>query len=213
MKTIEITLYNIDELKTINNKAYEKILNDTREYLINTNFEYADYDVIEILKDRYNLDIKKDNICYSISYCQGDGFCFIDDNILSYTNIKNKSDNCNIFEKWIIDNLKDDELTLLLDYLNCNYNLSIKKISHNYCHAHTCKIDYEYFYSSDDNKYLDRINDFIYKLTEKLFNDVYISICSDIEKILYGYYEIDDNDVIDFIKDNEYMYDVNGIMY
>lgn len=213
MKTIEITLYNIDELKTINNKAYEKILYDTREYLINTNFEYAAYDVIEILKDRYNLDIKKDNIYYSISYCQGDGFCFIDDNILSYTNIKNKSDNCNIFEKWIIDNLKDDELTLLLDYLNCNYNLKIIKKSHYYCHAYTCKIDYEIFYSSDDNKYLDRINDFIYKLTEKLFNDVYISICSDIEKILYGYYEIDDNDVIDFIKDNEYMYDINGIMY
>ena len=212
MKTIEITLYNIDELKTINNKAYEKILNDTREYLINTNFEYADYDVIEILKDRYNLDIKKDNY-YSISYCQGDGFCFIDNNILSYTNIKNKSDNCNIFEKWIIDNLKDDELTLLLDYLNSGYNLKIIKESHHYCHAHTCNIDYEIFYSSDDDTYLDRMNDFIYKLTEKLFNDVYISICSDIEKILYDYYEIDDNDVIDFIKDNEYMYDVNGIMY
>lgn len=58
MKTIEITLYNIDELKTINNKAYEKILNDTREYLINTNFEYATYDVIDFIKDNeYMYDV------------------------------------------------------------------------------------------------------------------------------------------------------------
>jgi len=181
MKTIEITLYNIDELKTINNKAYEKILNDTREYLINTNFEYAAYDVIEILKDRYNLDIKKDNIYYSISYCQGDGFCFIDNNILSYTNIKNKSKNCNAFEKWIIDNLSDDDMRLLLDYLNCNYNLSIIKTSHHYSHAYTCIIDYEVFYSSDDENYIESMNNFIYELTKKLFNNVYIAICNEIE--------------------------------
>ena len=213
MKSIEINLYNIDELKTINNKAYEKVLNNTREYLIDSNFNYADYDVIGILKDKYNLSIEKNNIFYSISYCQGDGFCFIDNNILSYTRLKNKSDDVNAFEKWIINNLKDDEMQLLLNYLNCNYNLSIIKTSHYYSHAYTCIIDYEIFYSSDDDSYLDAMNDFIYKLSKKLFNDVYVGICSDIENYLYGYYDIAEDDVIQFINDNDYYYNIDGVLY
>lgn len=213
MKTKEITLYNIDELKTINNAAYNKILDDTRDILIDSNFNYSADDVLYILKDKYNLSIDKDNIFYSISYCQGDGFCFIDNNILSYTRLKNKSDDMNIFEKWITDNLSSDEMMLLLDYLNCNYNLSIIKTSHRYCHAYTCIIDYEVFYSSDNEKYLDDMNDFIYKLSKKLFNNVYVKICSDIEKYLYGYYDIAEDDVIQFINDNDYYYDIDGNMY
>ena len=213
MKTIEINLYNINELKTINNKAYEKIIDDTRQYLIDVNFEYADIGAAVYLKDKYNLNIDRKNIYYSISYCQGDGFCFIDNNILSYTNIKNKSDDSNIFEKWIIDNLKDDEMILLLDYLNSNYNLNIIRTSYHYCHVYTCIIDYEIFYSSDDDAYIEKMNDFIYKLSKKLFNDVYIKICADIEKMLYGYYEIDENDILSFINDNDYYYDIDGGLY
>ena len=213
MKTIEITLYNINELKTINNAAYNKILDDTRDILIDSNFDYATDDILYILKDKYNLSIDKDNIYYSISYCQGDGFCFIDNNILSYTRLKNKSDEMNIFEKWITDNLSSDEMMLLLDYLNCNYNLSIIKSSHHYCHAYTCIIDYEVFYSSDDDKYIDDMNNFIYKLSKQLFNNVYVNICSDIKKYLYGYYDIAEDDVIQFINDNDYYYDIDGNLY
>lgn len=213
MKTKEITLYNIDELKTINNAAYNKVLDDSRQILIDSNFDYATEDIIYRLKEKYNLIIDEKNIFYSISYCQGDGFCFIDNNILSYTRLKNKSDDMNIFEKWIIDNLSSDEMALLLDYLNCNYNLSIIKTSHYYSHAYTCIIDYEVFYSSDDDKYIDDMNNFIYKLSKKLFNDVYINICSDIEKYLYSYYDIAEDDVIQFINDNDYYYDIDGVLY
>lgn len=213
MKKIEITLYNINELKTINNKAYNKVLDNSRQFLIDNNFNYATEDIIYTLKEKYNLSIDEKNIFYSISYCQGDGFCFIDNNILSYTRLKNKSDDMNIFEKWIIDNLSSDDMTLLLEYLNCNYNLSIIKTSHHYAHAYTCIIDYEIFYSSDDDNHIEAMNNFIYKLSKKLFNNVYVHICSDIEKYLYGYYDIAEDDVIQFINDNNYYYDIDGNLY
>lgn len=213
MKKIEITLYNIDELKDINIKAYNKVMDDSRQFLIDSNFNYATEDVIYTLKEKYNLSIDEKNIFYSISYCQGDGFCFIDSNILSYTRIKNKASDCNAFEKWINNNLSEQELLLLLDYLNCNYNLSIIKTSHNYSHAYTCNIDYEIFYSSDNDAYIDEMNNFIYELTKKLFNDVYVSICSDIEKQLYNYYDITEDEIIDFIDSNNYYYDIDGVLY
>lgn len=213
MKKIEITIYSIDELKTINSNAYEKVLSDTRDILINDNFSFADDDAISTLKEKYGINATKSEIFYSISYCQGDGFSFINSNLLSYTRIKNKANNCNAFEKWIINNLSEKELSLLLEYLNCNYNLSIIKNTHRYWHPYTCKIDYEIFYSSDDDAYLDRMNVFIYKLAEKLFNDVYISICSDIENKLYHYYDVTEEEVIDFINNNNYYYDIDGVLY
>ena len=213
MKKIEIDVYNIDELKTINKSAYDKVMERVKDYLIENNFNFASENALCILKDKYNLDILEKNIFYSISYCQGDGFCFIDNNILSYIRIKNKSDNMNIFEKWIINNLSKDEISLLLDYLNCNYNLYIKKTSHSYCHPYTCKIDCEYFYSTDDDNYADRMNNFIDDLCKKLFDNVYIEICSDIEKALYDCYDVSNSDVIEFINANDYYYDINGVMY
>lgn len=213
MKKIEIDVYNMDELKAINKSAYDKVMERVKDYLIEDNFNYASENALYLLKDKYNLDILEKNIFYSMSYCQGDGFCFIDNNILSYTRLKNKSDDMNIFEKWIVDNLSDDETSLLLDYLNSGYNLTIKKTSHHYCHAYTCIIDYEYFYSSDDSNYNEKMNDFITELTKKLFDNVYTDICGDIEKALYGCYDVSDDDVLEFINANDYHYDINGVMY
>lgn len=212
MKKIEITLYNIDELKNINEKAYKNAIEKAKNIILDDRFYYATHDCAEMLKEKYNLFIYEKNIFYSISYCQGDGFCFIDKNILSYSRIT-KKENLNAFEKWIIDNLSKDEMSLLLEYLNCNYNLSIIKTDHHYQHAHTCKIDYEYFYSNDDQKYLDIMDDFIYKLCEKLFNNVYIEICATLENYLYSYYDIDDSDVIEFINCNDYEYTKEGELY
>ena len=213
MKKIEITVYSIDELKTINNNAYEKVLNDTRDTLINDNFSFADDDAISTLKEKYGINATKSEIFYSISYCQGDGFSFINSNLLSYTRIKSKADDCNAFEKWIINNLSDKEMSLLLEYLNCNYNLSIIKQTHRYCHPYTCSIDYECFYSSDDDEIIDEINDFINKLCRKLFDNVYITICSDIENKLFHYYDVTEEEIVDFINNNNYCYDADGVMY
>ena len=212
MKKIEITVYTIDELKETNKNAYNKVIDDAKEKIINNRFDFASFDISIILKEKYNLSVDEKNIYYSISYCQGDGMCFTMDHILSYIHIKNNM-LLNVFEKWITNNLNDDEKMLLLEYLNCNYNLSIKKKSHHYEHAYTCFIDYEYFYSSDDPKFLDRMNNFISDLCDKLFNNVYVVVCGEIEKILYNYYDVDDDECIDNINDNGYMFDIDGDIY
>ena len=203
MKEITIKLYNIDELKELNRRAYDKIIDNEKQFLIDDNFNYASEHIIEILKEKYNLSVDEKNIYYSISYSQGDGMCFTLNNILSYTRLKNKN-NLNAFEQWIIDNINDDDMLLLLDYLNSNYNLNIVKKSHSYQHPYTCIIDYEYFYSSDDPVYIDRMNNFMDELCKKLFDEVYIEICSYIESVLYTYYDVDDD---------ECLYDINGIQY
>ena len=213
MKTIEITVYNIKELETINKKTYDKVIQRVSDYLINDRFNFASDDALYILNEKYKLEITEKNIYYSISYCQGDGFSFIDNDILSYTRLKNKSNDRNVFEKWIADNLSNDEMTMLLDYLNSDYNIDIIKTSHNYCHPYTCKIDYEYFYSSDDENYKVKINNFISKLCDRLFDNVYVKICGEIETILYSYYDITTDDVIEFINDNNYYYDIDGNLY
>lgn len=212
MKNIQFTLYRIDELKTIDLKAYNRAIDNAKQSIIDIRFDDASFDSMDILKNRYNLKIDQKNIFYSISFCQGDGFCFIDSNILSYSRLT-KKENMNAFEKWITDNLTDHEKTLLLDYLNCNYNLNILKKSHHYNHAYTCIIDYEYFYSSDDQNYLDDMNDFISKLADKLFNSVYIPICKDLEKELYKNYDVDDSDAIDFCNCNDYYFYDDGDIY
>ena len=212
MKTINIELYNINELKTVNEKAYKKLIDEAKEFLINDRFYFADEDITNILKDKYNLLVDKKNIEYSISYCQGDGVCFTMKNILSYTRIKN-NDNLNAFEKWIIDNLNNEEKALLLEYLNSGYNLNIIKTSYHYSPARTCTIDYEYFYSSDDPIYIDRINNFIDELCKKLFDEAYIAICEYIEGVLYDYYEIEESECVEFLTENNYLYDRHGIQY
>lgn len=213
MRKITVDLYTIDELKNVNEKAYNKVLDDAREDIIDCLFNFdASLDCKETLKEKYNLIIDEKNIYYSISYCQGDGVCFTDRNILSYYNIKNKS-NLNAFEKWIIDNLNDNDLNMLLEYLNCNYNLNIIKKDHRYCHCDTCIIDYEYFYSSDDPNYVDDMNDFIDKLCDELFNNVYVNMCADLEQLLYSFYDVDDDEIIDHCNANEYYYTISGELY
>lgn len=213
MKEKIINLYKINELKQVNKKAYDKIINDTRDIIINCNFDYAIDAIQEILKNNHNLDIDNNNIEYSISYCQGDGFSFTDKYILSYTNIKNKS-NLNAFELWIINNLTSDEIELLLSYLNDGYNLNIERISHHhYCHPYTCIIDFEYYYSNDDENYVNKINNFIDDLCKKLFKNVYLSICYEIEKYLYSLYDVDDDECLEYLTDYDDDYDINGNLY
>lgn len=212
MKEKTVILYNINELQQVNKNAYDKIIEKTRDDIINMRFDYdALYEIKNILQEKHNLNVDDKNIYYSISYCQGDGMCFILNNILSYTRIKNKS-NLNAFETWIINNLNDDELCLLLEYLNDNYNLCIKKISHNYCHPYTCIIDYEYFYNSDE-KTEDNMNNFLDDLCKRLFKNVYLSICYEIEKYLYTFYDVDDYECLDYLTENECYYDANGTQY
>lgn len=212
MKKITIDLYNINELKIVNIDAYNKILEKNRQQIIDDRFTYSALSAcISILKE-YNLDIDARGIYYSVSYCQGDGVSFIDRKILSYYHIKNKSGDCNAFEKWILNNVNESEISLLLEYLNSGYNLNILKKTHNYCHAYTCIIDYETYYN-DDPTLDNSVNEFIYNLCKDLFDNVYLEICKKIEDYLYSFYDVNDSDAIEYSDINNNYYDINGVLY
>ena len=106
MKTIKLNIYTIDEIKNINKKAFDKVIEKEKDDFINMRFDFAANDARDILKDKYKID-NVDDVYYSISYCQGDGFCFIAHDILSYQRLS-KKDNMNCFEKWINDNIDND---------------------------------------------------------------------------------------------------------
>ena len=57
------------------------------------------------------------------------------------------------------------------------------------------------------------MNDFIYNLTEKLFDSVYLSICSDLENELYKNYDVNDSDIIDYCNCNDFYFHRNGELY
>lgn len=77
MKTKTINIYEFEELKP---EIQEKVLNYFRN---NNEFPFLSEELTELLKEKleeskigYNDSLK---IYYSLSYCQGDGFCFIGD--------------------------------------------------------------------------------------------------------------------------------------
>lgn len=210
-----IRLYNIKELEKINKRMYQKILDDEKESCINIRFDCAMDDINDVMKYNYNIDDPSSyKFNYSISYSQGDGVSFTSDRILSYSRLSNvtEKEKMNVFEKYLIDNLSINELSMVIEYLNCGYNISIIRCGYHYYHKYTCKIDYESFYSSDDQSYCEKMDNLIYGICEKLFNDVYCEICDHIEKMLYNYYEIDDYEVIEFLMDNEFLYTKEGYL-
>lgn len=212
MKTIKINVYTIDELKDINKTAFNNVIDREKQLLIDTSFNYCDDEIKEYLLN-YGIDDNiLDDYFYSISYCQGDGFCFTASNLLSYTRLT-KKENMNSFENWIINNLSDDKLLDVMEYLNCGYNIKVIKKSHQYCHAHTCIIDYDYFYSSDDPAALDRINNTINELCNSLYENVYINICGALESYLYSFYDVNDDDAIENIKENDNLFFDDGSLY
>jgi hypothetical protein len=88
MKTKTINLYKYEEL---NEKAKEKALNDFRNNEDN-DFSFLEEDLKEFLKSllEENKIIYNDSLksYYSLSYSQGDGFCFIGDFKFKGYNIK-----------------------------------------------------------------------------------------------------------------------------
>ena len=197
MRTITkiINLYNFDEL---NEKAREKVLNTEREELYSMHCQNVD-DVIYDCLCNYGMEDAKYN--YSLSYSQGDGVCFYNINLFSYTRLTSKDNNIklNKFEIEALTLLNEEEYKIFLQYLNEGYNIKIVKNSSMYCHSHTCTLEEEYYYSDDEEEEKE-INNLIYDLKKKMEN-IYHNMCYEIERLAYNY--------IEYISDDEIKEDIN----
>lgn len=207
MRTITkiINLYNFDELSE---KAKEKVLNTEKEYLYNNHCNNLDDFICDCL---YNYGIEDAKYNYSLSYSQGDGVCFYNINLFSYTRLTSKDNNIklNKFEIEALTLLNEEEYKLLLQYLNDGYNIKIVKNSSMYCHSHTCTLEEEYYYSDNEEEEKE-INNLIYDLKKKMEN-IYHNMCYEIERLAYNYIEnISDDEIKEEIN---YLQSDCGLMF
>ena len=207
MRTITkiINLYNFDELSE---KAKEKVINASREYLYTEHCNNID-DVIYDCLCNYGMEDAKYN--YSLGYSQGDGVCFYNINLFSYIRLTSKDYNTklNKFELEALTLLNEKEYKMFLQYLNEGYNIKIVKNSSNYCHSHTCSLEEEYYYS-DNEEEEKAINNLIYDLKKKMEN-IYHKMCYEIERLAYNYIEYISDDEI--TKNINYLQTDCGLMF
>ena len=197
MKTITkiFNIYNFDELSE---KAKEKVVNASREYLYTEHCNNVDDVIYDCL---YNYGVGDAEYNYSLSYSQGDGVCFYNINLFSYTRLTSKDYNTklNKFELEALTLLNKKEYKMFLQYLNEGYNIKIVKNNSNYCHSHTCALEEEYYYS-DDAEEEKAINNLIYDLKKKM-EKIYHNMCYEIERLAYNY--------IEYISDDEITENIN----
>lgn len=207
MRTITkiINLYNFDELSE---KAKQKVLNTEKECLYNNHCNNLDDFICDCLCN-YGMEDAEYN--YSLSYSQGDGVCFYNINLFSYSRLTSKDNNIklNKFELEALTLLNKEEYKMLLQYLNEGYNIKIVKNSSMYCHSHTCSLEEEYYYS-DDAEEENKMNNFIYDFKKKMEN-IYYNMCYEIERLAYNYIEnISDDEITENIN---YLQNDCGLMF
>ena len=200
METIEIQLFNFDELsKESKENAIQNYIEKNRESIQQdqSDFFYEDLG--------YNLETKESlfynaKFKYSLSYCQGDGLSFsFDLDILEYLN------------KYF-PNLKDSVKNVISEY--CSFEA--KGNTGRYCYAYKNQIDL-YLDCSNYND-LDNINEVIQNVSEHIENN-YLDICSKLEDegydVIYDW-ESDEDYVINEIHNSEEsnpIFLINGEIY
>ena len=116
MRTITkiINLYNFDELSE---KAKQKVENTSREYLYTEHCDSVDDVIYECL---YNYGVSEAEYNYSLNYSQGDGVCFYNINLFSYSRLTSKDNSIklNKFELEALTLLNKKEYKMFLQYLN-----------------------------------------------------------------------------------------------
>ena len=179
MKTLEIQLFNFDELtKESKENAIQKYIEKNRQFLqeINNEMFYEDLP--------YNLEIKEDlfknpKFEYSLSYCQGDGLSFsFDLDIIDYLN--------KYFPK-----LKDSVKNVISGY--CTFSATGN--NNRYCYAHKNQIDL--CLDIYNNGRYDNLEGVINEVLEHI-QDNYLEICSKLEN--EGY-----NNIYEWENDKDYI--------
>lgn len=211
-------IYTVYDFKELDKKAQKNAIEEAYEWLSQERCDHLKDDLLEEME--YNYGIIPDDLFYSLSYSQGDGLCFTLKNILSYTRLKNflydtgSLDSLNPFEKAVVSDLDKEKQNLLLEYLNYDYNISIKKTSWMYEHSHTCDFEWEY-YRDDDAAKEDVINSVVEEICSHagLFRGVYDDVCDKLEKLGYEIGYPEEEEVVEYINDQDFEYLEDGTLF
>lgn len=191
--TREYNTFKFQELsKEAKEKAIEKWYNEEEYPLLNEDIlNEIDY------FDEHNIfeDVK---LCYSLSYCQGDGLSFD-----SQINLKNFLDN--IYYKKLPQYKKD----AICEYI---YNISSKRNNGHYCFSSKYDVIFDENYQDGiERKHLSKLWD---DILEEIIEH-YLDTCKKLQK--YGYsvleYRMNDDEFSEHCEANEYTFFENGNMF
>lgn len=209
-------IFNIYNYNELNKEAQEKARREAYDLLTEIKCDFLQEDLEDRLKANYN--IIPDELYYSLSYCQGDGLCFTLRNILSYSTlkeaiVKDSDESLNAFEKTVFE-LDIPKRDLILEYLNADYNINIRKTSWSYQHSNTCSFEWE-FYSNDDHLKEKEINEIVDELCSRtgILRDLYDKICYDLEETGYEIAYPDEEEVLGYIEDQGFEFLEDGSIF
>ena len=212
--TINYNVYTYDELSdSAKERVKEWYLNDTyRSYIFS---EDVEYDLEYLFGKNNNMDIQ-----YSLAYCQGDGFNIYGSvSVHEVINFIKEHKLHGDFDKFQNVLTADEMDTILLyaedaDGIGLPYNL-------HYCYCISDNIEFagewkdqlewaiEEGYAKFDNIDMELIKKF-----ENLVRDLFGELCKMYEKWGYDFfYEIDDADLSDLCKANEYEFLEDGTFW
>lgn len=184
----EIKVYKFNELSS---EAKEVV----KQWWLNT-LEPSDFerDCLEELKCEYGIETLK--VGFSLSCCQGDGFCMYGEIPMYHINEKIWK----IFTQGLTKKQKDI----------ASYDISkikFTKFDYRYSHAHTVRIEIEDNYENPKHKQ-------ILQKVEENVKEWYFTKCREFENYGYAFfYEISEEDLNDICEANDYEFLENGKYY
>lgn len=193
----EYEVYSYQELKE---EAKERARQTIANSIIEMNFEYLEEDLLTLLEEDYNLKENNVDLHYSLSYCQGDGLSFDCKDLLESKYFKNKMyENLSVGEKISLSKMiSKGELSLFTKRSgNHLYEYSL--------HSDVQAITNFYHWGKNKEALVDKI---IHKL-----GNVYMEICSRLEKIGYQCYEVSEEDIERYVYDYEIEFDKLGYIF
>jgi hypothetical protein len=188
MKEKTIKVYKVEELQ---GNAREKAFNDLRESVVKDNFNNFYFFAKDIIKHDYKII---GDIYFSLSYSQGDGLYiesefFNSDKVIDMLNIENST------KKSIKELSSSGDIVVATG----------KNIVGHYTYSHPRQVDLSLSKTAEN-----LLPKHIVENIEKVFVDVYMTICGDLEKQGYQSYDVTDKDIIEFANENELEYLEDG---
>jgi hypothetical protein len=191
MKKKVINLYTIEEVK---GEALKTAISQASMEVMDNNFEAFDDIVKDTLKNIYGLDAKA---FYSLSYCQGDGLCFETKDFVTEAIIELLP-----FDKAMKETIKTLSQSYDLTVSTTNTNPS------NYTYAHERHILVEFSSSVEES-----FPSYTMEAITNAFVDVYLSICKGLEVEGYECLEVQDDEALDYAKENNLLFTKDGAIY
>lgn len=177
---IEERSYEVFEYLELNDDAKKKAFEEVSEMIINNRFEWLKADLEDELD--YNWNIDDADVFYSLSYSQGDGLHFITSDLLTTPVVEEVKKHLTEADASLFD--------MLLPDASC-----YTKHDNNF-YEYASKYDVRCEWCDEDDYDADAIS-----RIEDAIEDVYLSICSKLEKIGYSQYDVTEEDVVDYCYD------------